>query len=87
MDEFEVVFDYSGKSGRVAAGQSILELAESLGIEAPSSCREGICGTCVTEVIEGQVVHADKVLSENERASCLTICCSRSAGPRLVLDM
>lgn len=87
MDEFEVVFDYSGKSARVLAGQTILEVAESLGIEAPFSCREGICGTCVTEVLEGEVEHRDRVLTDSERANCITVCCSRSASPRIVLDM
>lgn len=87
MDEFEVVFQYSGKSGHVSKDQTILEVAESLGIEAPNSCREGVCGTCMTEVIEGEVDHRDRVLAPSEREVAMSICCSRSLSPRLVLDL
>jgi vanillate O-demethylase ferredoxin subunit len=55
----------------------------------PFSCREGLCGTCVTSVLAGQPDHRDYVLSDEERESgkLMTICCSRSLSPSLTLDL
>ena len=89
FDEFEVFFDYSGIAAKVKAGTSILQVAEESGIEVPTSCREGTCGTCETPVMSGEVVHLDSVLSEDEREASATmmICISRANCPRLVLDL
>jgi ferredoxin len=53
------------------------------------SCLEGICGTCETEVIDGEVDHRDSVLDDEERASneVMMICVSRCKGPRLTLAL
>jgi vanillate O-demethylase ferredoxin subunit len=69
--------------------KSILEVLEENGIEMPFSCREGLCGTCVTSVLAGQPDHRDYVLSDEERESgkLMTICCSRSLSPSLTLDL
>jgi ferredoxin len=50
---------------------------------------EGICGTCETEVVEGDVDHRDSVLNEEERAAneFMMICVSRCKSKRLVLDI
>ena len=87
--EFEVVLSRSGSTITVPAGMSVLEALEANGIDAPNSCREGICGTCETAVIEGVPEHRDSLLSEDERAASDTmmICVGRSKCPRLVLDL
>ena len=53
------------------------------------SCMEGVCGTCETEVVEGDVDHRDSVLNDDERASneFMMICVSRCKSKRLVLDI
>jgi len=48
----------------VEVGQSVLETLRRHGIEVPSSCEEGVCGTCLTRVLSGVVDHRDAVLSE-----------------------
>ncbi|WP_345815944.1 pyridoxamine 5'-phosphate oxidase family protein [Paraburkholderia sp. PREW-6R] len=40
---------------------TLLEFAEKCGIDAASSCRSGICGTCSTRVIQGNVAYDDPV--------------------------
>ena len=86
---FEVALARSGRSIVVAPGKSILDALLEAGIEAPHSCREGVCGTCETRVLEGEPDHRDLVLSQAEHASCklMMICVSGCKGKKLVLDM
>ena len=51
--------------------------------------RAGICGTCLTRVLEGVPEHRDLFLTEDEQAlnDQFTPCCSRSKTPLLVLDI
>ena len=86
---FEVILARSGLTLTVEPGQSILETADKAGVNVLFSCREGTCGTCETDVLEGTPEHRDSLLTEQERASNETmfICVSRSLGPRLVLDL
>jgi ferredoxin-NADP reductase len=87
--EFELVLQHSGKTVRVPAGQSVFETVRQAGVSVLGSCLEGICGTCETEVIDGEVDHRDSVLDDEERASneVMMICVSRCAGPRLTLAL
>ncbi|MFI5659514.1 PDR/VanB family oxidoreductase [Streptomyces sp. NPDC051684] len=88
--EFEVECRTSGQTLTVGADTSILEAAEGAGIDVASSCRDGICGSCETRVIEGAPEHRDFLLSEAEHAASasMMICVSRcAAGSRLVLDL
>lgn len=86
---FKVRLERAGVEFEVPENKSILEVLEEHGIEHPFSCREGLCGTCLTDVLAGEPDHRDYVLSDEERASgkMMTICCSRSKSPQLVLDL
>jgi ferredoxin len=50
---------------------------------------EGVCGLCVTRVLEGEPDHRDDVLSDDERhcGRLMTVCVSRVRGGLLVLDL
>jgi tetrachlorobenzoquinone reductase len=86
---FKVRLERTGVEFDVPEHKSILEVLEENGIEHPFSCREGLCGTCVTDVCSGELDHRDYVLTDEERASgkLMTICCSRSKSRLLVLDL
>lgn len=86
---FQVVAASSGLTLEVPEGKTIIEVLRAAGIEPPSSCLEGVCGTCETRVIEGVPDHRDLVLTEEEKArnETMMICCSRSKGGRLVLEI
>ncbi|WP_406065317.1 PDR/VanB family oxidoreductase [Streptomyces sp. NBC_01077] len=88
-EEFEVECRTSGLTLRVDANTSILDAAENAGIGVDSSCREGICGSCETGVLDGTPDHRDFLLSEAEQTAGATmmICVSRCASGRLVLDL
>ncbi|TXS51838.1 PDR/VanB family oxidoreductase [Streptomyces sp. t39] len=86
---FEVECRTSGVTFAVGPDTSILEAAESAGLSVNSSCRDGICGSCETRVLDGTPDHRDFLLSEAEHAAgaSMMICVSRCASGRLVLDL
>ncbi|WP_328476601.1 PDR/VanB family oxidoreductase [Streptomyces sp. NBC_00377] len=88
-ETFEVELARSGLTLTVPADRSVLETLEGAGVAVDFSCREGTCGTCETDVLDGRPDHRDSLLSEEERAAgdTMLICVSRSCGPRLVLDL
>lgn len=86
---FEVVCAQAGMTVSVPPDRSILAVLTEAGLSMPSSCEQGVCGTCECRVMEGAVDHRDSILSPAERAASATmmICVSRAAGARLVLDV
>lgn len=85
---FEVELTRAGCTVVVQPGQSILEAIRDV-VDMPSSCEEGICGTCETRVLSGTPDHRDSILTSAERAENRTMfpCVSRSKSPRLTLDV
>lgn len=84
---FRVRLARSGINVEVPAGCSIVQALGDVGIEVPTSCEQGICGTCVTKVLAGTPDHRDIVLTERERADRMTLCCSRALTDELMLDL
>ncbi|NUU24066.1 MAG: oxidoreductase [Streptomycetaceae bacterium] len=83
---FELVLD-TGETFTVPPGDSIVSVLEAQGVPVDTSCREGICGTCVLTVLDGEPDHRDHCLSRKERAAGdrIAACVSRSRTPRLVV--
>ena len=88
-DAFEVVAERSGKTIKVAAEETILQALAREGINIEMSCEQGVCGTCMCDVIEGEPDHRDVYFTDEEKASNeqILVCCSRSKSSRLVLDI
>lgn len=88
-DSFEVKIASTGETYTIPSDQSIVEALLEHDIEIPVSCEQGICGTCLTPVIEGTPDHRDLFLSsaEHEANDQMTLCCSRSKSDILVLDL
>jgi vanillate O-demethylase ferredoxin subunit len=86
---FEVELRSTGRRYTVPPEQSILDVLEAAGLQLPYSCREGLCGTCLTGVCAGEPDHRDYVLgpAEREAGTSMTICVSRAKSERLVLDL
>ncbi|MFF3286633.1 PDR/VanB family oxidoreductase [Streptomyces sp. NPDC003023] len=87
--EFEVVLNRSGRTVAVPSGSSVLEALEDNGLRPANSCRQGICGTCETKVLDGVPEHRDSLLSQEERDAndTMMICVGRARSERLVLDL
>jgi vanillate O-demethylase ferredoxin subunit len=86
---FEVCAAASGISAQVQAGESIVNVLRANGVHIETSCEEGHCGTCMTEVLEGQPEHRDSFLTADEKAAGNRIlpCVSRSCSARLILNL
>ena len=86
---FAVKLASSGQVFQVPADRSVVQVLQDQGIEVPISCEQGICGTCLTRVLEGVPEHRDLFLTEDEQArnDQFTPCCSRARSPLLVLDL
>ena len=86
---FDIHIASTGQVIRVPEGVTVLAALAGSGVHVRSSCGQGVCGTCVTRILEGRPDHRDQCLSPAERArnDCFTPCCSRAIGPLLVLDL
>jgi ferredoxin len=81
-----VTFIRSGISTRFpAGGRSVLDLAEACDVPARWACRTGVCHTCVTPLLSGDITYFPGPL-EPPAVGQVLICCAR---PRtgIVLDM
>lgn len=86
---FDVKIASSGQVFTIPAGETVIKVLYDNGIDIPVSCEQGVCGTCLTRVLEGQPDHRDMYLTDDERAANdqFTPCCSRAKSALLVLDV
>jgi vanillate monooxygenase ferredoxin subunit len=86
---FDVMVRSTGQMIHVGETQTVVAALAEHGIDVPVSCEQGVCGTCLTRVVEGEPEHRDLYLSDKERAANdqFLPCCSRSKSRCLVLDL
>jgi ferredoxin-NADP reductase/MOSC domain-containing protein YiiM len=81
-----VTFARSGITTRfTTGGGSVLELADACDVPARWSCRTGVCHTCVTPLLSGEVAYSPDPLEPPAEGEVL-ICCARP-GTDIILDM
>jgi vanillate monooxygenase ferredoxin subunit len=87
--EVQVTLVRAGRTIAVPAGIPIIDALRRAGVNVETSCEQGVCGTCVTKVLDGIPEHHDVFLTDAEKASghCMAICVSRAITPHLVLDL
>jgi phthalate 4,5-dioxygenase reductase subunit len=83
---FTVRLARSGDRIEVPVGKTILEALRDHGLDVPSSCESGTCGTCRTRLVSGEADHRDLVLADDERATNLMVCVSRARSDEIVID-
>lgn len=86
---FRIQVASTGATYLVPANERVSDVLKQNGIHIPIGCQEGLCGTCLTGLLEGEADHRDLCLSDAERADNkqFTPCCSRAKSPLLVLDI
>lgn len=77
-EPFDLKIRSSGEVIRVPADRSALQMLAQHGYSVPSSCEAGVCGACVCEYQEGEVIHRDAVLGIAARQSRMMLCVSRA---------
>ncbi len=79
---YAVAFARSGLTAPCGAGETLLDAALRAGLRPPSMCREGICGTCRTTLLDGQVdlQHAGGLRDRDVERGEVLLCCSRPLG-------
>ena len=83
---FKVRLARSGAVLDVPTSKTILEALREHGLEVPSSCETGTCGTCRTKLLAGEADHRDLVLAEHERKDTIMICVSRARSEEITID-
>lgn len=88
-EAFEVFAEASGVTVQVGPNESIATALKAAGVKVQMSCEEGVCGTCICDVIEGIPDHRDHFLTDEEKEDNdqIALCCSRAKSARLVVDI
>ena len=86
---FQVKIASSGATYQIPADQTVTQALQAHGVEIMVSCEQGVCGTCITRVLEGECDHRDLYFTDEEKAKHdqFTPCCSRAKSAVLVLDL
>ncbi|UBM09380.1 PDR/VanB family oxidoreductase [Cupriavidus metallidurans] len=86
---FQVQIKSTGAIHQILPEETVVQVLGRHGIEIETSCEQGVCGTCVTRVLEGVPDHRDVYLTDQEHVEnkLFTPCCSRACSPMLVLDL
>jgi ferredoxin len=66
---------------------TVLDAAESVGVKIDYQCRSGVCGTCRTRLVSGQVtMEVRDALSDADEAEGYFLPCQAHATEQLVIN-
>lgn len=88
--DFYITLARKGITLAVPKGVSISDVMREHNLHVNTSCEYGVCGTCYTTVLSGEIIHEDTYLMDDEKETqdCMMICVSRGKpGTTLVLDL
>jgi len=82
-EAFAVRFALSDVEGQCLPGQTLLQTARASGVRIPAACEFGLCGTCKTKKLSGEVAmeHNGGILDDEIAEGYILACCSRPLGP------
>ncbi len=76
-----VTFEASDREVEVDGSTPILEAGEDAGVVMPSGCRMGICQSCLTPLLAGQVRDLRTGEVHGDEGQLIQTCISAAAGP------
>lgn len=84
---FRIEFTKQGRTIECGPDEFILDAAKAAGMRLPFSCAKGLCGTCKTKKLDGQVVmsHGGGIRQREIDQGQILICCSKPLSD-VVLD-
>lgn len=82
VSEGSVSFTQSGVEVPASSQDTILQLARAAGLNLPTGCTMGLCGTCKVQRLSGETVmaHNGGILEEEIEAGFVLACCTRPLG-------
>jgi vanillate monooxygenase ferredoxin subunit len=88
-DSFIVKLARLGKEYEVPAHKSITQVLQENGVSIDTSCEQGVCGTCMAGLLQGEPDHRDSFLTDDEKRAgkSVLLCVSRAKSRVLVLDL
>jgi len=87
VERSEIAFRTSGVTATwTPRSGTLLDLAEARGIDAPSSCRAGNCGSCAAPLVRGSVRYQAAPTAEPAPGRVL-LCQAVPAGPTVEIDL
>ena len=86
-EELVIEVQSTGQKITLTRSESIIDALARSGIDIPTSCQSGLCGTCKTRYISGEVEHGDCILSDAVHQEYLTPCISHIKNGTLLLDL
>jgi len=83
-----IYFAKSSKEINCDGQQFILDIAEQQGVNIPSSCRSGTCGTCKQKLLEGEVKYEGEpdALEDIDREQGFILTCISHPVGRVAID-
>jgi vanillate O-demethylase ferredoxin subunit len=86
---FTVKLARHGGEFEIPEGRTIIEVLAENGVVVETSCEQGVCGTCLTGVLEGDPEHRDVFLTDEEKRAGdrMCVCVSRAKSASLTLDL
>ncbi|WP_322111881.1 2Fe-2S iron-sulfur cluster binding domain-containing protein [Aerosakkonema funiforme] len=83
-----ISFVKSGKEINCDRNQFVLDIAEQEGVDIPSSCRSGTCGTCKQKLLEGEVKYEGEpeALDDSDREQGYILTCISHPVGRVAID-
>ncbi|PCI28549.1 MAG: hypothetical protein COB67_06110 [SAR324 cluster bacterium] len=83
-----IYFKKTGVEAENIEGKSILEIAALKGVKMQSLCKKGLCGTCKTKMLSGEVEMKNPfALFKNEKEEGIILTCIAHAKGDVVLDV
>ena len=84
----KIVFKGSGVEAECLETDTILKIAKEIGLNIPSACTFGVCGTCRVEKLSGEVhmAHNGGISEDEIEEGFILACCSRPIG-RVEVDV
>jgi len=84
---YEVRFARTAATFKISPDDNLLECAEKNGVLVPSGCRQGVCGTCMTRLLQGNVdMETPEALDEERRSQGYILPCVSRATGDITLD-
>ncbi len=82
-----VTFSLTGRSGPLAAGMTILEAAEAIGVDIDNACRSGTCGSCKVRLKAGSVtMEVEDALSPEEKDTGMILGCQATSDADVIVE-